>query len=140
MKVHGRPDNRRGARWRQRAAAAVLRLVTCRAGGRLLTVVCALSLELCNAGFARAQSPMASPSPETARKAQYMVLLVATLTLLLAFVPIGMILVRALRRSRAQLAMKPESPTDTTDVWSMHRVPDDALGATGNGTSAEDDS
>jgi hypothetical protein len=74
---------------------------------------------------------------QVSQKAQRLVLLVGVTTLLLAFLFVGVILIRALRHVRQEALRKETSPTDASDVWVMHRVPDDALESGDNERSDE---
>lgn len=73
-------------------------------------------------------------------KAQRLVLLVGVTTLLLAFLFVGVVLIRALRHVRQQAMRPTPAPTDASDVWAMHRLPDDASDSMDDGNGSSDGS
>lgn len=76
---------------------------------------------------------------EVSEKAQRLVLLVGVTTLLLAFMFVGVILIRALRHVRQQALRTSPPATDASDVWAMHRLPEDAVEGADDRESDTDD-
>lgn len=75
---------------------------------------------------------------EVSDKAQRLVLLVGVTTLLLAFMFVGVVLIRALRHVRQQALRTSPTPTDVSDVWAMHRLPEGAVEPFDDGNSDSD--
>ncbi len=66
-------------------------------------------------------------------------LLLVVLTVVITLLVGGLVIVRAMRRHRIYLGHERPPPTDSSDVWSMHRTPDyddedDSLGDDGDGS------
>lgn len=52
-------------------------------------------------------------------------LLFVVLTVVITLLVGGLVIVRAMRRHRIYLSHERPAPTEASDVWSMHRAPDD---------------
>jgi len=84
-------------------------------------------VELRSSILISAQPPVV---PDDAKRSAFvraapMVLLV-TFLVVLAFLVGSVVLVRGARRHLESASRKPRPPTPSSDVWAMHRLPDDA--------------
>jgi membrane protein implicated in regulation of membrane protease activity len=80
---------------------------------------------------------VAQVAPDTSQKLRYALLALATLVLLFLTFALGVLLARALRRSRERLERKPPGPTEYVDAWSMHKLPEEP-GPSDGGDDHED--
>jgi hypothetical protein len=82
----------------------------------------------------------AAPAEPASRSVHRLTLLLSATLIVVVVVMLGLILLRSLRRWREHVLREPPRPTPTSDVWSMHRLPDDVDADDGpDGTVAEGD-
>ena len=80
----------------------------------------------------------ASDQPDS-RTVHRLTLLLAATLIVVVVVMLGLILLRSMRRWRERVLRERPRPTPTTDVWSMHRLPENAGGDENtDGNAAED--
>ncbi len=73
---------------------------------------------------ALAQQP-ATTSADPKRPVAGYAMLMMILLLLIVVLVFGWFLMRSLQRSRGRMARKRSEATDATDVWAMHKLPED---------------
>ncbi len=71
------------------------------------------------------QMAAAEASESAFTKAWQLYLLVLLLVIILLVAVIGFGLLRSTRRLKEHITREPADPTDASDVWAMHKLPDD---------------
>jgi alpha-beta hydrolase superfamily lysophospholipase len=71
-------------------------------------------------------TPRPSPSPrEVAHVARWLTLVLFALILTVVVFLLGMFILRGIQRARERLTRQSPKPTDASDVWLMHKLPED---------------
>ena len=83
-----------------------------------LTVVAAVRVVA-----AESSSP---PPTEALESARSLVKLLWAIVLLAIIFLTGLLILRSMRRTRQRLSRPPAKPTECSDAWQMHRLPEDA--------------